>query len=345
MKSSILNHLKNPVFQCLILIALFTAVKGQEPAGLIDPKLVEIPQVKWVKQWPSADNKQKAHGFRNRFNAIFLGKKMPALIRPVNVFAVDKENFWVLDQEVMSIFGVKEGVGDIPHFLQKAQFDFSSLIGICAGPSNSMFVTDSHAGKIYRVAPEKKTVQIVNDTLLLGQPTGIAWSAITGEIWVVETNAHRITVLNREGAIVKRIGSRGTAPGEFNYPTHIHIDGAGLVYIVDAMNFRIQVLKSTGGIVSVFGQQGDASGYFARPKGVATDSHGNIYIVDALFHTVQAFDLTGKYLISLGSQGQGEAEFWMPSGIYIDKDDFIYVADSYNSRVQVFQLVYSNKQH
>jgi DNA-binding beta-propeller fold protein YncE len=345
MKTRILTHLKNPIFQCLVLIVLFTAGKGQEPIGLIDPKLPEFPQVKWVKQWPSVDNKLKPHGFRNRFNAIFLGKKMPVLTRPVNVFAVDKENFWVLDQEVMSIFSVKEGVGDIPHFLQKGQFDFSSLIGICEGPSNSMFVTDSHAGKIYRVVPEKKTVQVVNDTLLLNQPTGIAWSAITGEIWVVETNAHRITVLNGEGAIVKRIGLRGTAPGEFNYPTYIHIDDAGLIYIVDAMNFRIQVLKSSGEVVSVFGQQGDASGYFARPKGVATDSHGNIYIVDALFHTVQAFDLTGKYLISLGSQGHGEAEFWMPSGIYIDRDDFIYVADSYNSRVQVFQPVFGNKQY
>ena len=263
----------------------------------------------------------------------------------MNVFALDKENYWVLDQEVMSLFGVHDGVGDIPHFLQKAEFDFSSLIGICAGPSNSMYVTDSHANKIYRIIPEKKTVQIINDTLLLNQPTGIAWSSATGEIWVVETGAHRITVLNREGAVVKRIGSRGTGAGEFNYPTYISIDNAGLVYIVDAMNFRIQVLKNTGEVVSVFGQPGDASGYFARPKGIATDSHGNIYIVDALFHTVQAFDVKGKYLISLGTQGQGEAEFWMPTGIYIDKDDFVYVADSYNSRVQVFQLEFGNTQH
>ena len=156
MNSSILHYLKNPVFQCLLFTVLFTTVKGQETTVLIDPPLSEIPQVKWVKQWPSADNKQKPHGFRNRFNAIFLGKKMPALTRPVNVFALDKENYWVLDQEMMSIFGVHDGVGDIPHFLQKAEFDFSSLIGVCAGPSNSMYVTDSHANKIYRIIPEKK---------------------------------------------------------------------------------------------------------------------------------------------------------------------------------------------
>ncbi|MEI7897087.1 MAG: 6-bladed beta-propeller [bacterium] len=301
-----------------------------------------VPHIKWIRQWPSSDKKKKQHSFRSRFNSIFLGKKTPSLTRPVAVMGVNPENFWVLDQGAMSIFNIQGELGDIPHFLQKLNHDFISLVGICSDSSGGFFFTDSFEKKIYRFLPDKKKLQVLNDSLILDQPTGIAWSEKTREIWVTETNAHRIAIVNEKGERIRNIGSRGTAPGEFNYPTHIWIDKNGLVYINDAMNFRIQVLNPAGDVVSVFGKPGDASGFFARPKGVAVDSHGNIYSVDALFHTVQVFDLKGLYLNSIGGQGQGEGEFWMPSGIYIDRNDFVYVADSYNSRIQVFQLNYNN---
>jgi DNA-binding beta-propeller fold protein YncE len=344
MKPSVLIQLEVTAINFLICISLGIAGHAQDTIAVIEPGTSEIPRVKWVKQWPSADKKHKPRSFKDRFNSIFLGKQMPVLVRPVSVFAFNTENLWVLDQGARAVFSIQREVGDIPHYLQKSDFDFSSLVGICSIPSSGIFFTDSHAKKIYLVFPDKKKVQVLNDSLVLDQPTGIAYSALTNEIWVVETNAHRIAVLNDRGEIVRHIGERGTAPGEFNYPTHIWIDKFGLVYVVDAMNFRVQVLNNSGDVVSVFGQPGDASGYFARPKGIATDSRGNIYIVDALFHTIQVFNLQGKFLYNIGSQGQGEGEFWMPSGIFIDEENFIYIADSYNSRVQVFKLIFDNKQ-
>ena len=342
MISGILNYFKTPVFGLLMFVGPGFAGYSQDTIVRNVSKSLEIPQIRWVKQWPSLDQKKQKHTFSSRFNAIFLGKKTPVLSRPVSVLAFNTENFWILDQGAKSLFQVGGEVGDIPHFVKKTDFDFSSLVGICAITPTGLIFTDSHAKKIYKILPEKKKLQILNDSLFLDQPTGIAFSKVTNEIWVVETNAHRIAILNEKGEIIRHIGSRGTAPGEFNYPTHIWIDKTGLVYIIDAMNFRLQVLNTSGEVISVFGEQGDASGYFARPKGVATDSHGNIYIVDALFHVVQVFDLNGKFLYNLGNQGQKEGEFWMPSGIFIDDNDFIYIADSYNSRVQVFQIVYGN---
>jgi len=305
--------------------------------------LREFPQVKWVKQWPAPGKIQRPLTFKDRFNSIFLGKKPLVLTRPVSVVAYNPEDYWILDQGSGSVFHLQGEVGDIPHFLQKAGYDFSSLVGICAITPEGILFTDSHANKIYRMLPDKKKLQVLNESLLLEQPTGIAYSALTSEIWVVETNAHCLTILNLKGEILKKIGARGVAAGEFNYPTHIWISKAGLVYVVDAMNFRIQVLNTSGDVISIFGQPGDASGYFSRPKGIATDSYGNIYIVDALFHAVQVFDLKGDFLYTLGNQGRKEGEFWMPSGIFIDGNDYIYVADCYNSRVQIFQLAYGNK--
>jgi len=305
----------------------------------------EPPRITWVKQWPTAINNQKPRGFRNRFNALFLGKQIPTLSRPVAVLSISQEDVWILDQGNHSVFNVQKELGDIPHFLQKRGFGFRSLIGICGFRDHSMLMTDSQENRIFLIDPKNKVVRVFIDSSTLSQPTGIAWRSSAHEIWVVETNAHCITVLDESGKILKRIGKRGTAEGEFNYPTHLWIDQKDMVYVVDAMNFRIQVFKPSGELVSVFGQSGDATGYFARPKGVATDSHGNIYIVDGLFHTVQVFDLHGIFLYNLGQQGQQPGEFWLPSGIFIDRDDNIYVADSYNSRIQVFHVVFAGKTH
>jgi len=308
-----------------------------------DPNLSKVvyPHVEWVKSWPSADNKPQKKKFKDRFNSIVFGTKIPVLSNPISVYADNADVFWVLDQGNKTVFQIQEGVGDIPHSILKTDFNLSSLVGICSGSNSSILFTDSRAQKIYRISKEKNRLECLNDTLVLEQPTGIAFSRLKKEIWVVETKAHRIAILNENGDLIKRIGTRGNLPGEYNYPTHIWIDNKGYVYITDAMNFRIQVLNAEGEIISVFGETGDVSGYFARPKGIATDTFGNVYVVDALFHAVQVFDIKGNFLYKFGNQGHGKGEFWMPSGIYIDALNTIYVADTYNSRIQVFKLIYT----
>jgi DNA-binding beta-propeller fold protein YncE len=301
------------------------------------------PHIEWLSYWPSADNKHKSKKIKDQINALFFGIKTPKLSNPVSVLANSPNDFWTLDQGNKLLFEIKDGVGDIPQSILKTDFNFSSLVGICAGSNSSILFTDSKAQKIFRISSGGKKLQILNDTLVLQQPTGIAYSPEKKEIWIVETKAHRISVLNEKGELVRRIGKRGNAPGEFNYPTHIWIDNKGNIYITDAMNFRIQVLNSEGKVISIFGEAGDSTGHFASPKGIATDSFGNIYVVDALFHVVQVFDMKGTFLYKFGNQGHGNGEFWMPSGIYIDGQDNIYVADTYNSRVQIFKLIHSDK--
>jgi len=319
-------------------------VKAQD--STVDSRVLKknFPHVEWVRNWPSAESKHHTGNFKEQLNSVLFGIHTPELMTPVSILANKPEELWILDQGNRTVFHVLKDVGDIPHPIKKSGLDLSSLVGICLGPNSSILFTDSKAGKIYQIVPGKKNLQVLNDSLYLEQPTGITYSAAAGEIWVLETKAHRIAILNEKGEIIKRTGSRGTAPGEFNFPTHIWADKKGHIYITDAMNFRIQLLDREGKDISVFGEAGDATGYMARPKGVATDSFGNIYVVDALFNAVQIFDDKGTFLYKFGVQGHGNSEFWMPSGIFIDENDTIYVADSYNSRVQVFQLIHSDRQ-
>ena len=257
-------------------------------------------------------------------------------MKPISIVAENPELFWILDQGAGTLFEVEDGNGRAHRSMKKAALNFPSLVGLCEGPKGILLLSDSRLNQVWRISGEEMAP--FSDSAHYDQPTGIAFNRTTGEFWVVETGAHRISVFSSKGEWLRSVGERGPANGAFNFPTFIWIDDSGRVYVVDSMNFRVQIFNSEGAFISTFGKSGDASGDMARPKGVAVDSRGHIYIADALFHVVQIFDQEGNFLLSFGGQGPGEGEFWMPLGIFIDELDFIYVADSYNSRVQVFQL-------
>jgi len=301
--------------------------------------------IEWVSQYPSQPGESAELKFKEKFVNFITGKSdRMALSKPVSVMAMNPDTFWILDQGIGQLFTIQKGVGEITHFKKNDFRNFPSLIGIVSVPGDSLIFTDSYMNKIFVSTPGDKETKSLNDSLVLEQPTGIAYSPVTGNIWVVETKAHRISILDRQGQLLKQIGGRGNEPGKFNFPTSIWIDNSGRAYVIDALNFRIQIFSDQGELITVFGEIGDATGYFARPRGIATDSHGNIYISDALFNAVQIFDISGNFLYTFGRQGRAKGEFWMPSGIFIDHDDNIYVSDSYNSRVQVFHLTKEDKQ-
>lgn len=317
------------------ILFLFYFVHGYSQNSFPDTNNYRI---QWIDQFPN--NQSNNTDKTKRVLDFIFGKKNKAeLIKPNAVLKTDSDSYFILDQGNNILFKITNNEKKIPKSLKKNKLDFISLIDLCAFSNNNILFSDSRLNKIFIYNPKKKQIDVLNKKIQLNRPTGIAYSAKTGEIWIVETGAHRISILNKEGKLIKTIGERGVAPGKFNFPTSIWIDNTGKVYIVDTMNFRIQIFDKSGNLLSYFGEHGNATGYFARSKGIATDSHGFIYITDALFHTVQIFDSSGRYLYQFGKQGREKGEFWMPSGIFIDSDDVIYVADSYNSRVQMFKLV------
>ena len=306
----------------LMLWALCGALLAQES---------ESYSIAWVGQFPPAEE-DAGRKWGEKLSALLFGEKSMALVKPFGIVASSPGDFWILDQGAGTFLQVQEGKGK----MSRTGEEYPSLVGLCRGLRSELYFTDSRLNQLCRLSDDG-VIQMTHSGMLQ-QPTGIAFHPLRKEIWVCETAAHCITVFDPEGRMLRRIGKRGSEPGEFNFPTFLWIDHEGRVYIVDSMNFRVQVLDRDGHFLFCFGENGDGTGQMARPKGIATDSHGNIYLADALFHVVQIFDREGHYLANFGEQGQGEGEFWMPAGLYIDQEDHIYVADSYNSRIQIFQL-------
>jgi len=298
------------------------------------------PYVKWVAEYPEHVMHKNDSLFIVRLFNLITGRKTAhsRISRPVAVYAESPGDILVADQLEQSVLSMKGRKIRLPACERKKPGNFSSLIGLCRA-GNKVLFTDSRQNKVFAMDADFKKYRVFGDTGGFKQPTGIACSEATGEVWIVETGLHRISIYSKEGMFVKTIGQRGAEAGQFNYPTSIWIDKNGDAYVVDAMNFRVQIFDKTGKFITMFGELGDGSGYFARPKGIAVDQFGNIYVADAQFQVVQIFDRAGNFLYRFGSAGSEKGQFLMPEGIYIDDKNYIYVADAYNSRIQVFQLI------
>lgn len=283
----------------------------------------------------SSENFKNDNSYIGLISNLIFGKPETNLIRPVNLL-VKNDEFWILDQGQNAVLNFNREKETF-YATSCENFNLSSVVSISMAESKLVF-TDSRLNTVFIYDSEENQTALLNTNYAFNRPTGIAYNTLSKDIWVTETGAHHLVLINSKGVLKKVIGERGMESGQFNFPGFIWIDKDGFAYVVDAMNFRVQIFDAEGNFLSMFGEAGDASGYLARPKGIATDSYGNIYVADALFNTVQIFDRDGNYLYNFGKKGSGESEFMLPMGIFIDTSDQIYVADSFNKRVQIFRI-------
>jgi DNA-binding beta-propeller fold protein YncE len=210
-----------------------------------------------------------------------------------------------------------------------------SLIGVAVS-GGSVYVTDSATGRLLCLDMRGRRRWVLGPKDGLMRPTGIA--AGLDRVYVVDTLANRVVAVDPAGKIVERFGTRGSEPGQFNFPTNIALGRDGRLYVTDTMNFRVETFDRDGRYLDSFGQLGDGTGDFDKPKGVAVDDAGLIYVVEGFNDVVQIFDPRGRLLLAFGGSGSGDGELWLPSGIAI-AGNMIYVADSANQRVQVFEYL------
>ncbi|MDH4060662.1 MAG: SMP-30/gluconolactonase/LRE family protein [Aquincola sp.] len=308
------------------------------PTPLVWPAEPDAPRVRFVQTFSRAEDLGIRKGLLQRVGELLFGSEDLHLIRPMAVISTGSL-IYVADPGARGVHRFDRAEGR--HQLLRAEGGqpLPSPVGIAQGADGMVYVTDSALRKVFTLAPGAEFAVERRLRAELRQPTGVAFDPASGRLFVTDTAAHCVQVFERDGTLALTIGRRGSADGEFNYPTMLWRDASGRLYVADALNFRVQVFDPQGRFLSKFGRHGDGSGDMARHKGVATDSHGHVYVIDSLLHAVQIFDASGRLLLAIGGQGRDRGEFWLPAGVYIDGDDTIYVADAYNQRVQVLRYV------
>ncbi len=155
-------------------------------------------------------------------------------------------------------------------------------------------------------------------------------------LYVSDDGTHTVSVFNRGGELLRKIGGPGSEPGQFNRPSGLAFDADENLLVSDAQNHRIQKLTKDGQPLAQFGSFGSAPGEFNSPWGICVDDEGEIYVADWRNDRIQKFDSDGNFLMSLGSSGDGKGQFNRPSGVVVDSHGDIIVADRGNNRVQLF---------
>jgi DNA-binding beta-propeller fold protein YncE len=213
----------------------------------------------------------------------------------------------------------------------------ASPVAVALGQNGTILLADSALRQVFVLDGEGRLLRTIAGEGRVSRPAGLAYDPAADRLYVADSAAHRIVVFSGDGRMLEAFGSNGSAPGEFNFPTHLAVTRDGRLIVTDSLNFRVQVLTSDGQPVRRFGRAGDGSGDFASPKGIAADKAGNVYVVDALFDAVQVFGPDGALLLGFGERGTQPGRLWLPNGLFMDDNDMLYVADSYNQRISQFQ--------
>ncbi len=337
-------HLK--IHCCLFIIAsllLGSCVTKVNPPvsdnSLIWPPNPVSAHVVYQYSFSSPDDLGITKGFLQKLGEFFAGKTNQQIIRPMSVVVTEDEIIYVADP----------GAGGVHRYnLQKNQYHLISRgnkqilpspVALTLGPDNSVYVADSKLQKIFSIKKNSTMATEAYPGLTLSQPTGIAYSKLSNQLYISETAKHQIVMVGSDGTITGKIGNRGTGNAQFNYPTYLWLDYKENLYVSDGLNFRIQILDSMGKFKQKFGKAGDGSGNLFRPKGIASDTKDRVFVVDAILNNVQIFNKNGNLLLALGSQGNNQGEFWLPSGIFVTQNNMIYVVDTHNQRIQVLKLM------
>jgi uncharacterized protein (TIGR03663 family) len=172
------------------------------------------------------------------------------------------------------------------------------------------------------------------------QPKGIALGP-DGNLYVADSQNHRIEVVTPDGKFVRTWGTKGKDPGQFNEPWGVAVSPQGTVYVADTWNHRVQEFTSDGKFVRAWGsdpvgepQSGD--GEFFGPRAIALDGDGNVYVTDTGNKRIEKFTADGAFVSSIGGPGSGAGFFNEPVGLAFDQTGNLFVADAWNQRVQKF---------
>jgi streptogramin lyase len=155
-------------------------------------------------------------------------------------------------------------------------------------------------------------------------------------IYVVDSENHRIQKFNSEGVFIAHWGSFGTGDGQFKYPFGAAVDASGNVYVADYGNDRIQKFNSEGAFITKWGSYGTGDGEFNNPFGITADASGDVYVSDSYNHRIQKFNSGGGFIAQWGSYGTGDGQFKYPDGVAVDLWGYVYVIDYGNHRIQKF---------
>jgi len=174
----------------------------------------------------------------------------------------------------------------------------------------------------------------------LNAPSGITVSADGEEVYICDTDFHRIQVFSKDGKFLRKFGEFGAQPGQMDRPCDVSLSppvaavvvsdpdskvgsGGQAVYVCD-QNDRVQVFSPDGTFKRLFGSKGSNDAEFDGPCGVAVSDDGRVWVCDRNNHAIKIYNTEGKFITKVVLQGA----LFVPARIcYSATNKLFYVCD------------------
>ncbi|MGV3720976.1 MAG: SMP-30/gluconolactonase/LRE family protein [Actinomycetota bacterium] len=226
---------------------------------------------------------------------------------------------------------------------------FRTPISIAIDRRDSVYVTDFKNLRVQRFRTDGTFVSAF--PVVADQPGGLAVDR-DGNLYVAHWNQHKVIVYSPSGEVLRTLGKKGEADGEFQVPGGMAFTREGDLLVADQGNGRVQKLRPDGTFLQKWGEHGAGDGQFGIGRGVgsrfrgpqfvAVDRDGSVYATEVATPRVQKFTAAGKHLVSFGSKstrpggfGGPRPEIDGPIAVCVDRNGRVWVSAT-NHRVQQF---------
>lgn len=170
--------------------------------------------------------------------------------------------------------------------------------GICIDAIGIIYVADTGNSRVQKFTPQGVGLMAVGGArgvpgdqglAALDQPLGLTVDT-GGNIFVADTNQHRVVKFDPAGQLVMAFGVEGASRGELRTPSSIRVTPEGAIYVTDMDNCRVQTFTPTGIFRSAFilGMWAPST---AAEGQMAIDGDGYVYVSDAARHQVLRLEL------------------------------------------------------
>ena len=213
--------------------------------------------------------------------------------------------------------------------------EFLRPVGITTSPDGNVIVADTGNHRLQVFSPGGRFLwafALVSGSS--GDPTDVCVSEQGDVFYVCDNDNHQVHAYSSRGKLLRILGKRGDALGEFRYPATLKLDKEDRLYVVDALNARVQVFDLQGRVMRQISEWGSLQGKLLRPKGVAVDKE-QIFISDSHTGRILVFSLEGVFQGFVADE-KGEAiRFITPTNIVFDDSGRLYVVETRDNRIRI----------